>query len=254
MLLARCCRGLALAAGLILLVALAAPSAPAQELIVNGDFEALASGDDLRKDNKGQDWSETRRDGEGRDHLKLSTKDIHGNATRKAMLKAHPELNTYLTQRLAESQKGPVKARFDICVKEILADDNRSAFFFLGKSSDKKNGPNSTGRERFVFLGFENAVTPGKMNLFVREGDTTWEGKTIVAPDLDLKTWYTVILDVNTPEGIYAVTVEGVVEAFEVESFYTRGKTPSRLSHVSFATWNDGAGTFYVDNVSVQAD
>ena len=38
------------------------------------------------RDSKGQDWYESRRDGkEGRALLKLSTKDIGGNATRKAV-------------------------------------------------------------------------------------------------------------------------------------------------------------------------
>jgi hypothetical protein len=222
--------------------------------MANGDFEAMENGDQLRRDNKGQDWYESRRDGEGREQLKLSTKNIHGNDTRKAMLKAHPDFNTYLTQRFASPQTGLLTVRFDICVTEILTDDNRSAFCFVGASKDKKSGPNSTGRERFVFLGFENAETAGKMNLFVREGQTAWSEKTIVAHDLDLATWLTVILEINTPEGIYAVTVVDQVERFDVESFYTKGKTPASLTHVSFATWNDGAGTFYVDNVSARPE
>jgi len=45
--------------------------------------------------------------------------------------------------------------------------------------------------------------------------------------------------------------VEGVSDPYELESFYYKGKTPDKISHISFASWNDGAGTFYVDNVSV---
>lgn len=237
----------------LLLLALLAGPALATELVKDGKFNKCRNGDALRKDSKGLDWYESRHDtDEGRALLKLSTRDIHGNKTKKAMIKGHPELNTYLSYRLAEAQTVSLTAQYDILVKEILADDNRSAFMFLGGIKDKKGGPNSTGKERFVFLGFENAAEPGKINLFAREGSNKWSEKTLVAANLDLNTWYTIRVEANIPEGWYAVTVEGVVEAFEVESFYTKGKTPSKISHISFASWNDGAGTFYVDNVSVQ--
>lgn len=235
-----------------LLAAVAPRPARAQNLVADGDFEKTKNGDELRIDNKGLDWYESRKDtDEGRDQLKLSTKNIGGNATHKAMIKAHPELNTYLTYRFKRALEVSASASFDIYVKEILPEYNRSAFFFMGGIKDKKNGPNSTGSERFVFLGFENAETPGKMNLFVREGSSDWASKTIVARDLDLETWYTIKIDAEIPEGYYSVGVEGVTEPFEVESLFTKGKTPKKLTHISFASWNDGPGTFYVDNVSV---
>ena len=224
----------------------------AAELVPGGDFEDIKKGDELRKDTKGQDWYESRKDTEeGRKLLKLSKKNIKGNKTKKAMIKGHPDLNTYLTYRLAEPQYMAVTATYDILVKEILPDDNRSAFMFLGRVKDKKGGPNSTGKERFVFLGFENAGEPGKLNLFAREGGNKWADRTLVAEGLDTNTWYTIRVEANIPEGYYAVTVDGVVDAFELESFYYKGKTPDKISHISFASWNDGAGTFYVDNVSV---
>ncbi|MFH1845637.1 MAG: hypothetical protein ABIF77_20830, partial [bacterium] len=159
-----------------------AVSAVAGELILDGDFETSTKGSDLRRDAKGQDWYESRKDtGEGRELLKLSTKKVGGNQTHKSMIKAHPELNTYLTQRFAEPQTFFLTVSYDIYIKEILADDNRSAFCFVGGVKDKKGGPTSTGKERFVFLGFENAEEAGKVNLFVREGDSDWAGRTVVA-------------------------------------------------------------------------
>ncbi len=224
----------------------------AAELVPGGDFEDIKNGDELRKDTKGLDWYESRKDTEeGRNLLKLSKKNVKGNKTKKAMIKGHPDLNTYLTYRLAEPQHMAVTAAFDILVKEILPDDNRSAFMFLGQVKDKKGGPNSTGKERFVFLGFENAGESGKLNLFAREGSNKWADRTLVAEGLDTNTWYTIRVEANIPEGYYAVTVDGLVDAFELESFYYKGKTPDKISHISFASWNDGAGTFYVDNVSV---
>jgi hypothetical protein len=121
----------------------------------------------------------------------------------------------------------------------------------LGGIKDKKGGPNSTGKERFIFMGFENAAEEGRINLFAREGATKWAEKTIVATGLKLGQWYTITLEAIIPEGFYTATVAGVTEPFELESFYTRGATPTKISHISFASWNDGAGTFYVDNVSV---
>lgn len=225
-------------------------SAQAADLVVDGSFENQKNGAQLRKDGKGSDWYESRKDTEeGSKLLKLSTKDIGGNATQKAMIKAHPEFNTYLSHRLTEAQDLMVTVSFDIFIREILPADNRSAFILLGGIKDKKGGPNSTGKERFVFMGFENAAEPGNINLFAREGQTKWGEKTLVAADLKLETWYTITIEANIPEGYYTTTVEGVTEPFELESFYTKGKTPDKITHLSFASWNDGAGTFYVDNV-----
>jgi hypothetical protein len=227
----------------------------AADLVVDGSFEKQKNGADLRKDSKGSDWYESRKDTEeGSGQLKLSKKDIGGNATQKAMIKAHPDFNTYLSQRLTAVQDLVLTVSFDIYIKEILPDDNRSAFILLGGIKDKKGGPNSTGSERFVFMGFENAATPGQINLFAREGQTKWTEKTLVAADLKLETWYTINIEVNVPEGFYTTEVVGVSEPFELESFYTKGKTPKKISHISFASWNDGAGTFYVDNVVVKDD
>lgn len=226
--------------------------AAAGDLVVDGSLEHQKNGADLRRDGKGSDWYESRKDTpEGSKMLVLSTKDVGGNATKKAMIKGSSEFNTYLSQRLTAPQDLALTVTFDIYIREILPQDNRSAFILLGGIKDKKGGPNSTGSERFVFLGFENAATPGLVNLFAREGQTTWAEKTLVAADLKLETWHTITLEVHVAEGFYTVAVAGQTEPFELESFYTKGKTPNKITHISFASWNDGAGTFYVDNVKV---
>lgn len=226
--------------------------AAAADLVVDGSFEAQKNGADLRRDGKGSDWYESRKDTEaGSALLVLSTKDVAGNATQKAMIKGSNEFNTYLSQRLTAPQDLALTVTFDICIREILPQDNRSAFILLGGLKDKKGGPNSTGSERFVFLGFENAATPGLVNLFAREGQTTWAEKTLVAADLEIGAWHTITLDVHVAEGFYTAAVAGRTAPFELESFYTKGKTPNKITHLSFASWNDGAGTFYVDNVTV---
>ncbi len=249
----RSCHGKKLS--VVLLTMLLALPSLAADLVVDGTFENQKNGADLRKDSKGSDWYESRKDTEeGSKLLKLSTKDIGGNATKKAMIKGHPDLNTYLSQRLTVPQDFAMAVSFDIFVKEILPDDNRSAFMFLGAIKDKKGGPNSTGKERFAFLGFENAAETGRINLFAREGVSKWDEKTIVAPGLELGKWYTITIEADILDGFYTTTVEGVTESFELDSFHTKSGTPDQITHISFASWNDGAGTFYVDNVVVQAE
>ncbi len=223
-------------------------------LIVDGDFTVTGSSKALRAENKGQDWCESRNDTKaGHRLLFLSSKSIAGNATPKAMIKANPDLNTYLSQRFTTPQKGEFTVRYDVLVREILPDDNRSAFFMIGNDSDKKGGPNSTGGERFVFLGFENAAEKGKVNLFARGGSGGWEKRTIAAPNLDLGKWYTIEVVVYPSEALYAVSVKGVTQPIEIEAFKAGRKPPKKLTHMSFSSWNDGAGTFYIDNVSAQS-
>ena len=241
-----CCAILAI---LLVTCGAAAAAESMAELIVNGDFEALTSGKYLRADNKGQDWYESRKDGAGRDLLVLSTKKVGGNATKKAMIKADPELNTYLSQRFAAPQTGTFSLQYDVFIREIRPEYDRSAFFFIGAIKDKKGGPCSTGKERFVLLGFENSEEEGLVNLFVREGSSKWADKTYIAFDLPLKTWHTITVAVDVPNAVYTVAVAGILEPYEVEAFYYKGKALSELTHISFASWNDGAGTFYIDNV-----
>jgi hypothetical protein len=42
-----------------------------------------------------------------------------------------------------------------------------------------------------------------------------------------------------------------VSQPVELKAF---GRAPKSLSAISFASWNDGPGTFYVDNVTAAAE
>jgi hypothetical protein len=238
-----------------LLLLLLAPVATAAELVVDGGFDAIKKSSDLRKDSDGQDWYESRKDKEGMKLLILSTKKIYGNATHKAMIKADPEQNTYLSQRLPEPLTSTFTAKYDVAVKLIRPEYDRSAFFFLGVSTDKKRGPNSTGSERFVMIGFANAGREGKIDLVAYEGKGDWDEQTVLVKDLDLKTWYTITVRVDVPNQRYTVQVDDRAASQPLQAFRTRKQgPPTEITHLSFASWNDGAGTFYVDNVSVIAD
>jgi len=243
--------GLAL---VLLAVGVTGPTHAQAPLLVDGDFEDNASGKQLRAREEPQGWYESRRDGKkGRLQLKRSAKKIGGNGTTKAMIKANARFNTYLSQRFQRPLEGRLSLQWDIYVKEILPPYNRSAFQMIGNAKVRGRGPNGSGPERFVFLGFENAETPGKINLFAFEGRSKeqWDERTLLVPSLDMRTWLTIRVDLDISNETYRVSVPGVMgEPVEVKAFtYKEKPVPSVLTHISFASWNDGPGTFYIDNV-----
>lgn len=231
----------------------AVPAARAQggvPMIVDGDFEKTMSGTGLRGLEKPRGWYESRGDGvKGPKRLQLSKKAIVGNATKKALFKASSKLNAYLSQALAGPQTGNLTLQWDVLVRRILPKPNRSAYMLVGNDAVAGKGPNATGSERFVFLAFENAAAKGKLNLVAME---TASGKPrVVVPGLDADKWYTIKVDIDVPAKSYAVSVAGVTtNPVTVKAFEAKEKTvPTSLTHISFATWNDGPGTFFIDNV-----
>jgi hypothetical protein len=231
----------------------AVPAARAQAvtpMIVDGDFEKTMGGTGLRGLEKPRGWYESRGDGvKGPKLVQLSKKAIAGNATKKAFFKASRKLNAYLSQAFPGPQTGSFSLQWDILVRRILPKPNRSAYMLVGNDAVTGKGPNATGSERFVFLAFENAAPKGKLNLVAME---TASGKSrVVVPGLNADTWYTVKVDIDVAGRSYAVSVPGVTAApVTVKAFEAKEKTvPSSLTHISFATWNDGPGTFFIDNV-----
>jgi hypothetical protein len=224
--------------------------AQAASLVVDGDFEKTMSGTALRGLETPRGWYESRGDGvSGPKRVALSKKAIGGNATKKAFFKASKKVNTYLSQAFAAPQTGQFSLQWDVLVRRVLPKPNRSAYMLIGNDAVAGKGPNATGSERFVFLAFENASTQGKLNLVALESAS---GKArVVVPGLDIDKWYTVKVDVDVAGKSYAVSVLGMTTApITVKAFEAKEKTiPSSLTHVSFATWNDGPGTFFIDNV-----
>ncbi|MCA9727557.1 MAG: hypothetical protein KC729_07730 [Candidatus Eisenbacteria bacterium] len=223
-------------------------------LFTDGDFEATADGRGLRATEDSGGWYESRRDTkDGRLQLKLSTKTIGGNKTHKAMIKGSAKTNTYLSQRLQAPQDEPFLVAWDIYVRDVEPGANRSCFQMLGDDSIKGKGPNAASAERFVFLGFENAATSGKLNLIAFEGgkNREWSERTVLVRDLEAKRWYTITAAVDPARKTYQVSVDGVTaQPVSVRAFETKkAGVVRKLTHISFASWNDGPGTFYVDNV-----
>ena len=217
-------------------------------IIAEGDFEGLNS-TSMRVDGSGQDWYESRGDDESL--LTLDTTDVSGNAGQKAKLTGSATGNAYLSQEFATAQTGRFTVQWDICVKEIQdsADPDRSAYMMIGDDADNQRGPNSTNGDRFAYMAFykEGGGDTGTMSLVARQPDDGWNGGsfTLLAADLNISHWYTIRLEIDVENDSYDVYVDDTLVGESVSARVPK----SGLTHVSFATWNDGPGTFYVDNV-----
>ena len=89
---------------------------------------------------------------------------------------------------------------------------------------------------------------------------TMWlEEEDPIASNLQMDKWYHIRIDIDVPARDYDVYVYDVnavggnlqrgnliASALGLPAY---GTLMSKVSHIGFATWNDGPGTFYVDNV-----
>jgi len=215
--------------------------------LADTDFDASSSDSDLRTNGAVQDWYESRETDPGL--LTLNETSIGGNTTKKAAFAASTSGNTYLSQEFGMAQTGIFEVQWDIYMDEILdiSAADRSGFMLIGDNSDAtRTGPNSDDPERFVYLGFhaEGGASSGLMNLVARDRDDSWSDFTIVESGLSLDQWYTIKVICNVAGGTYDVYVDDVFSA-TVSSRHEK----TSVSHISFAQWDDGAGSFFVDNV-----
>ena len=218
--------------------------------LADNNFDASMDTADLRANGLGQDWYESR--GEDPTLLTLNTGDIDGNSTNKAGFAASLLGNAYVSQEFGTPQGGIFSVRWDICVDNILDDAarDRAGLMLIGDDNDGTNGPNSTGGDRFVYMGFycEDGCETGTMSLIANEpGDSyddsaTWR---TVATGLALDQWHTIQVVCDLGTDTYNVYVNDTLVDSGVEAQTAKGT----LTHISFAQWNDGAGAFYVDNV-----
>jgi hypothetical protein len=233
----------------------ASPGTSRGQLLVDSDFNASADSAALRS-SAGGGWYESRSDRapNGPNLLTLDTSAVAGNSSKKAKLTASGTYNAYLTQAFSPAQTGTFYAQWDIYVDSIMnlnhtpADPDRGGWMLIGDATDPtRTGPNSDDPERFVYMAFlkDGGGTTGTMDLVARDRDDTWSNFTTVAPALSLDQWYTIKVHCNLAAGIYDVYVNGVFQ-----QTVTSRNAKTQVSHISFATWDDGAGTFYVDNVT----
>ncbi len=218
-------------------------------LIFDNDFEITVDSADLRDDGPGQDWYESRNDDPGM--LTLDEENIDGNDSKKAKLAGSTAGNAYLSQELTTPQAGVFCLQWDIYVDEIVnaSTPDRSAYMLIGDDADGNNGPNSTNSDRFGYMAMykEGGGTTGTMDLVARQPEDSWSGGsfTQLATGLELDRWHTIKVEIDIPNDTYDVYLNGALVAEGVAARAPK----SALTHISFATWNDGPGTFYVDNV-----
>jgi hypothetical protein len=232
-----------------LVAAAAAQGVPALE---DFDFNGSIDSADLRADIAGQDWYESRQDAPSL--VTLNFANLGGNGTAKAAFVASSAGNAYLSQEFVQPITHTATLQWDIYVASILnvsAAPARAAWMLVGDDTNSsRTGPNSDDSERFVYLGFYKygGGSSGTMDLVARARDDSWNNFTTVASNLRLKQWYTITVSVDLVAGTYDVYVDGNYQA-TVTSRNPKGS----LTHISFAQWNDGAGSFYVDNVIAES-
>jgi hypothetical protein len=137
-------------------------------------------------------------------------------------------------------------------VEEILdvpgTSTDRAGWMLLGDDTDPTQpGANSDDSERFVYMAFfrdGGGASGDSMDLVARDRNDGWSAFTTVAAGLIIGQWYTISVTCDVAAGTYRVFVDG-----ELEATLTSRHAKTRISHISFAQWEDGAGTFYVDNV-----
>jgi len=225
------------------------------ELTEYNDSDPSVGNADLRNLNPPSEyWHESREDGEdGPSLLELNFSDIQGNASKKALLIASTtiEAEAYLTQEFSSPLTGIADIEWQIYVEEVLdsdSDTDRAGFMLIGDGSNATtNGPNSDDNERFVCMAFlkDGGGSSGTMDLVAQDNDDPWSTFTPVATGLNMDEWHTIRVRCYPDEDNYDIYVGD-----EFKTTIPARYAKDSLTHISFAQLSNGAGTFYVDNVS----
>lgn len=239
---------------LISIIVLNQQSAQALEVLVNGNFATETDSASLRSDDSGQDWYESRADSapNGPNQLTLDETDVAGNATKKAKFTGSSSYNTYMSQALpAALSSGTFTVQWDIYVDSIVnvTATDRSGWMFLGNNSNGIQGPSSTDVERWAMLAWAKVGggDTGAVSLTYRDRDDALASFSLASSTLALDTWYTVKLVGSPTTDTYDIYVNDMLQVSGATSRYANVDP----SYISFASWNDGAGTFYVDNITL---
>ena len=220
-------------------------------LLADSGFDSSTDSAALRAQGPGRSWYESRSDDP--DLLSLDESDIGSNIGKKANFTGSESANAYVTQRFGSPQNDMFAVRWQIYVDAILddADRDRGAMMLIGDGGGTSNGPNSQGSERFVYMAFyspDGGNSGDTMSLIASEPGNSFDNSLAwqpIASGLSFDTWHTITVVCNLTTDTYDVYLNDDIVPFVGVAAYT---TKSSLTHISFAQWADGAGTFYVDN------
>ncbi len=239
---------------ILLVITIHKQSVQALEVLVNGNFSTETDSASLRSDDSGQDWYESRADSapNGPNQLTLDETNIAGNATKKAKFTGGSTYNTYMSQALPSAlNSGTFTVQWDIYVDSIVnvSATDRSGWMFLGNDSNAIQGPSSTDVERWAILAWAKVGggDTGAVSLTYRDRDDALTAFSLASSTLALDTWYTIKLVGNPTTDTYDIYVNDMLQVSGATSRYANVDP----SYISFASWNDGAGTFYIDNVTL---
>jgi len=220
-------------------------------ILTDGDFDASADSADLRTNGDGYDWYESR--AQAPELLTLDETTVGTNSTKKAKITGDPSLNTYLSQELSTYPTESFIAQWDIYIDEIndidAGNPDRTGLTFFGDDSLGTNGPNSTNNERWMYLAWEKdgGGTTGPVTFAYRDADDIWTAFSVASSTLSMREWYTVKIVGDVTADTYDIYIDDQLQVSGATARYSA----AALQYMSFASWNDGTGTFYVDNVSV---
>jgi len=227
--------------------------------LVDPDFWGSSDSAELRENETGPGWHESRGDAPAK--LTLDETNVGGNDTKKAALKYSDPAGSgyaYLTHNLGSPQSGALTVSMDMYIEHIEDDSarDRSGMIFIGDNSLGTNGPNSASDERFALLAFHDPelgsgdddleIRARELNAPAQSWNTTGDW-TVVATGLSYDTWYKVELDLDVSGGTYDVYVNGTLRGNDIDKY--ENYSSSSVTHISFATGTQAQGDFYVDNV-----
>jgi hypothetical protein len=138
------------------------------KLLVDSELNESIDSIDLRDNDDGQDWFESRNSNPSL--LNLDTFNIGNNTGKKAFLTGYGVTQSaYLSQNFSSPLIDTFNVSLDIYIErmskyfdnDLDKSYNRTGFIFIGNDYSGTNGPCSTGNERFVYLTFYDS-TPGE--------------------------------------------------------------------------------------------
>ncbi len=222
------------------------------QILSDSTFDMSADSGELISSEHGF-WYESRN--QAQHLLTLDTTDIGGCCpSKKAKITGDQSLNTYVTQEFSEEQFGIFTVEWDIYIDEVMdciaTNTNRDRTGWMLIGFDGGSGPNRLEANRFVYMAFDQTDNLGgdTAELVTRNTGTGFDIQT-VQKVMNLDQWYTIKVVLDIPNYTYDLYVDNEF----INTVETWNSTALNFgngaSHISFASWNDGPGTFYVDNV-----